>query len=493
MLEKLFKGFKNLKKEKITINRSDKQQDITGLSPKQIKTILMQDDLNTLLPLYHLMLERDLHLASEINKRKISLISLPYIISCSDDTIKDFINEWLDNINIHSLLSELSSSLAYGFCAIDIVWGSTTINNNSYFTPVSFSSFNQRFIHCDNNIDTLKSPLDYLFIKQDGNELFFKDMDSRKLLTHFHKIDTGNITDYAILKKVAWFIALKHLVISHNINYYDNLAVPPLIIKTDKSDDDEALQEIMTQALSLRSNSVGIFGKDDLVELLSAKSSPANFLEFIDKIDTQISIFINGNTLSSDSKKSGSYALGKVHQDIGEVYNKFDGILLSNTLNEFIKQVVAMNFPNPPAVKFLLQKEQNKDLKTLSEIYKNIDSMGYKIPIKHIEETFNIQNMELHDKKEIKENNKTTKEVNKKTFSKNMDHIDDELEKLDPNLNSISKDINKHLISILNQANSYDEALEIIVNNYKGDNLKKLESKLSQVILNSELIGLSDD
>ena len=362
MLKSILDKLKSSTSKRIKIKRSDKHQNITGLSPQKIKSILLSDDLNTLLPLYHLMVERDLHLASEINKRKVSLVSLPYSIECEDENIKNFALAWCENINIHSLLMELSSSLVYGFCAIDFTWGANKLDNKDYFTPISYSNLNQRFIHGDNEIEDLKDPIDYLFINQDSNKLFLKDMDTRKILTHFHKIDTGNITDYSILKKVAWFIALKHMIISHNMNYYDTLAVPPLIIKTNKSDDEDALSEIMTQALSLRSNSVGIFGESDVVELLSGKSSQVNFLSFIDKIDNQISTFINGSTLS-DSKGKGSYALGEVQKDIGDIYTKFDSVLISNTITKFINLIVATNFANPKPISLEYKKRKNKRFK----------------------------------------------------------------------------------------------------------------------------------
>jgi len=491
LLEGIFNKLKSLKTKRITIKRSDKHQDITGLSPTVIKQILLNDDINTLLPLYHLMVERDLHLASEINKRKVSFVSLPYRIECEDENIKNFISLWCEDINIHSLLMELGSSLVYGFCAIDFIWGSNKIEGKDYFTPISYSNLNQRFIYGDNEIEDLKDEIDYLFINQNSEKLFLKDIDTRKVLTHFHKIDTGNITDYSILKKVAWFIALKHMIISHNMNYYDTLSVPPLIIKTNKSDDEEALNEIMSQALSLRSNSVAIFGENDAVELLSGKSSNIDFLSFIDKIDSQISTFINGSNLS-DTKGKGSYALGKVQQDIGEIYTRFDSVLISNTMTKFIRLVVDINFSNPKPIKWSIKKEQTKDLELLSKVYKNIHDMGYNIPIPHIEDIFNIKDIK-RETTPSKEDNGKNKQLNKKTWSKNLDHIDDELDTLYPSLKPIETNIKHHLMSILKQANNYDEALDLISKNYQSNDLSELEKALSQVIQNSEMIGLSDD
>jgi len=52
------------------------------------------------------------------------------------------------------------------------------------------------------------------------------------MLLHLHKTDTEHITRYSPLYKAAWFVALKHQVIASNMQWFDAIGVPPLIINT---------------------------------------------------------------------------------------------------------------------------------------------------------------------------------------------------------------------------------------------------------------------
>ena len=86
-------------------------------------------------------------------------------------------------------------------------------------------------------------------------------LDDSALFTHFHPTDSGNIIEKSLIYKVVCIAALKHIAISSYMNYLDSLAVPPLIVKSDATQDKELSELVLKCALDLRSNGVGLFGR----------------------------------------------------------------------------------------------------------------------------------------------------------------------------------------------------------------------------------------
>ncbi len=466
----------------ILMQRSSIQSGYEGISIKDVKYILQNEILDELIPLYYLMLQRDLHLASEINKRKMQLLTIPYKI---EGNKKEFVQKILDdeNTDYFTLFQELTSAIPYGFSIIDLIWDVKEIDGLSYFIPTSFNQISQRFIYSDSGEKAeLGKTLDHLYMYQNSKKKLIKSFDPRKFLIHLHKTDTGHITDYALLYKVAWFVVLKHSAISNNMNYFDTLGVPPLIVNYNSDSSDE-INYILNQALSLKSNSVGVFPKEAVLSTIEGKGTKADFMGFIDYCDKNISHYILGNTLAGDNSQGGSYALGKVHENIKEQYRAFDARLYEKTFTSFLNRILEMNFKDEK-VKFSFILEASEDLEKLSVVYKNLTDSGFVIPAEHISKVFNIPNV---GKKEIEPN---SKKFNSKSKILPTDKIEAEINNLDTK--KIDNNIKKIVDSLILKANSYEEVYQNILKNYPDIDIKDMEEVLSSYIANSNLQGFID-
>lgn len=379
--------------------------DILGeIDIETIKAILGSGDLNSLVIFYNTMLVRDLHISSEIQKRKMQLLSIPTQIKSESEVAKSFIEEVFKSFDIDDLILDISSAIPYGFSAIDLVWGYENIGNNRAFIPLKSKFIKHQHFYKDYEENRI-----YLRQK-DNSKTFIEHLP--KFILHKHKTTSGEIEDYGLLRLIGWFFTLKHFILSNYLQYTELLGVPPLLIKTARSEDTE-IAEIIEQVLMLRSSSVGAIGKDDEAILLEAKNNH-DFLRLPEYIDRKISNMILGNTLAGASGESGgSYSLGQVHNGIRIDYLKFDCRLISKTINSLIDQILKFNMPNAKVTfSFDVAEKDNKLEK--SQIYKNLLDMGYRVKREFVESELNV---ELEEERE-KEDNSNTREIEEEVFKK---------------------------------------------------------------------------
>ncbi len=74
----------------------------------------------------------------------------------------------------------------------------------------------------------------------------------------------------------------------------------------------------------LRAASIGIFSKDDILELLNGNVDQGAFLEFLRYCDECISKVISGQVLASNAVNKGTQALGNVHENTTRYLLEFD-------------------------------------------------------------------------------------------------------------------------------------------------------------------------
>jgi phage gp29-like protein len=457
--------------------KSENRLDLPKISILSALNSLRNEELEELLPLYSVFLDRDTHLISEVQKRRIQLLSMPYAIECKDKATKEFLENYLKSIAFDMLIFDISLSVPYGFSCIDMVYAPIEINEKAYFAPSKFYTIHPRYFRVKEN---------KLFIQKSSNEQIDPFNESQKFLTHLHPSDSGDISSFALMRKLLFTCLIKHAVITSNMNYYENLGVPPIIIQYDSSDEKEIIA-ILKQVQNLRSGSAAVFPKEALITLLEGKGTKADFLSFIQYCDDAMSNLIIGNVLSGNTGDgAGSYALGKVHDDRRKDYLLFDSRLIAATINKFLRDVLSLNFSRITDFKFEFDTGEEINEQLLSQVYLNLTNMGLEIPIEHIEETFKIQGItKKATSTNTFEENRRRRELNNIKLSKPLTQIDAGIEQLDIN----SQNLAKTLEDILSRSSSYEEAYDIILNEYEGKEFDELEDELTNAIANSNLLG----
>jgi phage gp29-like protein len=464
---------------------TDQKSPLPKIDTKGVLGAIQSEDLNALIPLYYTFLQRDLHLGAESHKRRMQLLSTPWLLIGDDKATNKIIEDYFDKVKLDSLILDISLGVNYGFSITDMVWDTMELDSKQYFVPKSFYSIHPRFCEVDKN--------DNILIRQSSTSKIDPVDDTDKFLIHKHKTDSGNLIDFGIMHKVIFTVLIKHIVINANLKYFEDLGIPPIIMNVDIEDKEE-IKKVLNQVLSLRSNSAGIFPKDAEINLLEGKAGKTEFLEFVSKCDTYISNYILGNTLSgSGGQGGGSFALGSVHDTRRKDILSFDSKLIAETINELVQIVLKQTGRKGCIFKFDTLDEGDEDL--LSKTYERITKMGYEIPLEHMQDIFNIPGLK---QKEAPKQEPNTKEKNARQSDLDTSLPGDEIDKAvdEDAINEykrIEDELSNVLKDILDNSSSYEDAFTKLEEIYPDVSLATLEESMFKALANSQMKGAQDD
>lgn len=344
---------------------------------KDIKAALNAEDLAALISIFEHFKRFDTQISSEFNRRKMQVVRLPCVIESEDEAQQKFLENVIKGARFRLFLHNLSAGIAYGFAAFFMDFEA----KNGVLVPKP-CYINPRYFQSDNK----QKP----YISQGSEKIY---LDDERVWAYLHPTDSGNFIEQSLMYKVVCIAALKHITISRYMNYLDTLSVPPLIIKSDAASEKEMSELLFKCALDLRSNGVGLFGRDDDVAVLNGGVDKETFLSFVRYCDESISKVITGQVLAGNSVQNGTQALGMVHQNIQKEAMEFDATLLSAGVQNVLERTLALNFALPKPFIFELDTNSEKDEKLQAETYATLAGMGVEVPIEHLEKIFKINGL----------------------------------------------------------------------------------------------------
>jgi phage gp29-like protein len=305
-----------------------------ALDVNKIRRTIEIGSLKDKVTLFNAILKRDNRVCGDIGELRDRYLFLEAEIVGGGDSVREALQEILFNrLRFNDLLYDLSNAVAYGFSAFDIVWGLARVNERALFIPLELNFIEPSYFDNDK---------DGLFYKNTSNQKIYVSQDDPKYLLHLHKSASGSIESYGAINQVAWSVAAKHFALSQYLQYAELLGSPPIIVKT-PLESEEAINALISQVLALRGSSVGVFGKDELVELFQGNANQEFFMRFISYIDSEISHSITGG-FSANGTESGNRAKEHVADaKIGRATRK-GAYFLEDTINKLLQTICAFNF-----------------------------------------------------------------------------------------------------------------------------------------------------
>ena len=174
--------------------------------------------------------------------------------------------------------------------------------------------------------------------------------------------------------------------------------------------DEEARRRLIADARQQGSNSVYIHPKESSLNLLepgNKSGSSELFRTFTEYWDSQISIRVLGTTLTTDSKETGTQALGTVHQDEEDDMNEEDREFILDVLNyEFTDILNSLGF-NTNGGKFVYAKKEGINPSQQIDIITKLNAIGLPMDDDYLYETFAVRKPANYDEiKKAKEEQK---------------------------------------------------------------------------------------
>ena len=317
-----------------------------GLTPRRLARIFRaadEGDVSEQMELFEEMEEKDTHLFSQLQTRKLAVTGLDWEVQSfrddeRDKEIAEFIDEQLKGIeNLDDIFIDMLDAIGKGVSVMEIEWG------------------------LDSDLTNIIENIEYVHPKK---LIWDFQTDEMKICTREFPSGTSLPENKFVVHKY----------------------------KAAASDDDK--KALMEAIYSLGTDAAGIIPDSTIVEFIESQKTTS--VEIYEKLarycDEQISKAVLGQTLSSDSG-GGSYAQGKVHNEVRHDLTVGDAKALAVTVRrDIIRPLVEYNFGYDADVPFFtFDCQEAEDQKETVEIYKTLAcDMGLEIPKSHIYKKFNI-------------------------------------------------------------------------------------------------------
>jgi len=365
----------------------------SGLTPVKLARIFREADNGDVLrqaELFEEMEEKDGHLSSQFQVRKLAIQGLGYeILPVSEDAeskkIADFCREAIESLDLDDHILDLLDALPKGYSMMEILWdasaGQNWIRSLRWVHPKKITFWNS--VHP--RIFTEDDPVHGI------------DPPPFKFIYHRYKARSGYDTRAGILRVCAWMYLFKNYAVKDWASFAEVYGMPLRLGKYEPGATSEDRNALLSALQSLGSDAAGIISKNTEIEFVEAqKTSTLNIFEsLVNFCDSQMSKAILGQTLTSEaggSKGQGSYALGRVHADVRQDLVEADAKALGKTMTQqILRPLVGFNFGwDVPVPLFRLLYEPPEDLKESAGIYKTLGDIGLDYSQEHVSDRFKV-------------------------------------------------------------------------------------------------------
>lgn len=333
----------------------------------------------------------DLHLSGVLAKRVRAVKKIPIEFQRDgqpDDAINDLLaSPWFKRFREDLLMSHFWGFSVFQFYLDKDGFVDYTLINRKHFDPVRQEVLkfqgDQRGVPLDSFPNTL-------FVGEARKLGYFAEILPAVLYKR------GNMADWA---------------------RFCNIFGLPIREYTYDAGDEEARRRLIADARRQGTNAVYIHPKESSLTLLESGNKSGSselFRTFTEYWDSQISIRVLGNTLTTDAKETGTQALGTVHQhEEGEMNEDDRGFILDVLNYDFIDILSALGY-NVEGGKFVYAQKDKVNPSQQIQIVTQLNAMGLPMDDDYLYETFAVRKPENYD--QIKADKEAQKEAMRKAF-----------------------------------------------------------------------------
>lgn len=207
-----------------------------------------------------------------------------------------------------------------------------------------------------------------------------------------------------------------------------NIFGMPIREYTYDAGDEDARKKIIADARNQGSNAVYIHPNESEMKLIEAGNKTGSsdlYQNFAEYWDSKISIRVLGNTLTTDTKDTGTQALGTVHKEEEDDMNADDRDFLLDILNYDMKAIFENLGFNVEGGEFVYAHKDKTEPQSMLNIVKGMKEMGLPMDDDWLYETFGIEKPKDYDqqKQAIEDQKQALRES---LQGKDKDHEDDE-------------------------------------------------------------------
>jgi len=362
-----------------------------GLTPARIARILEaaeQGDLTAQAELAEDMEEKDAHLYAELSKRRRAVLARDWDVlppkeaSAAEKQAAQTVGAILSELDMDSLLLDLAAGILPGYACIEIEWGrdgKTWLPEALHFRPPSW------FMTRTDDRDTVRLRT----ATADGEHLL-----PWGWIEHRHPAKSGYVARSGLARVLVWPFLFRNYAARDMAEFLEIYGLPLRLGTYPVGAGDDEKATLMRAVVGIGHAAAGIIPEGMRIEFQeAAKGVSSPFSAMIGWAEKSISKAIVGQTLSSDTgdKGGGSYALGRVHEQVMANIVASDLRQYARTLTrQLVTPLTRLNTGAERCPRFVFDLNEPEDLKHYADAVPKLVAVGMRIPESWVREKLRI-------------------------------------------------------------------------------------------------------
>lgn len=428
----------------------------------------------------------DAHLDAVKNKRFASITSRAWTIDGSkgDQKKAKFVEEYLWNIDLRNVISQMLEAIGFGYAVHEIVWNTVQTDLGTLILPTAIKDRKQEWFKFDSDSKLLLQT-------NDGSR---REMPERKFLVTRNRPTTANPYGNAVYSRCFWPLAFKKGGLKFWMLFVEKYGMPKAIGKVPPTATEKEQQNFLKMLAGLVRDAVAVIPQTGSVELLEAGAANANpHKAIVDWADQAMSKAWLGETLTTEQTSSGgTQAMATVHNDVRADLALDDAAMIESSINQLIRWIYEINWPNEKEIPWMniilpedLQEARlNRDIK--------LTQLGVKFNAQYITDVYGIdekyfemtevqpQGGMFAEGPEKKGKVRNTSHELRKQVNAFTEHLEDECEKVD---------ILAPIRELVENAKSLEEVRDKLIGCYAEMPMEKIADEMEQAFLAADLAG----
>ncbi len=315
-----------------------------GLTPARLQAILgraEQGDLVGQLELADDIEERDGHVFAELSKRRGAISALAWDVHAPDnatpaeEALAAEVDEWLEGMpEFGDVLLAMMDAVLKGFAMHEMVWApeGKVLRPSFTFMPQRMftTSANRRQLMLRSLAPPAGMGADLLGLPPVAAE----PLQPFAWLSHVHQSRSGYLTRNSLCRVLAWPYLFKNYAVRDLAEFLEIFGLPLRLGKYPAGASREEKATLLAAVVNIGHNAAGIIPQGMALEFEeAAKGSEGPFTAMWDRMEAMESKVILGQTLTAGEGKSGTQALGKVHNEVRMDIRNADARQIELTIN----------------------------------------------------------------------------------------------------------------------------------------------------------------
>lgn len=368
--------------------------------------------------LYQEMEDKDAHLFSTLQTRKNALLACGWKMVAAGDSPElqaqaRFVEETLRAVpDLDSVLFQLLDALAKGFSVGEVIWkvdpgtGRTTVSaiHPRFQGRFAFDDSGALYHLTDEAPASPRSTPELLrggglnrLVPRPGEPAVYsvaaRRMPSRKFLHFAFQPVFGSPYGTSLCARAYWYYWFKKTTLKCWSVFNEKYGAPTAVARYGTGTTESEQQRLAEVMETLHSNAGILVPEGVSLELLEARRSSASntYRDFADWCNDEISKLVLGQTLTtSEGRRSGSLALGRVHEAVRADYLAADARALAAVVSgQLVRWIVDFNFgPSTPAPQLVFDCSSAAEFKQELELDRELVKMGVPLPSRYFYEKY---------------------------------------------------------------------------------------------------------